>query len=78
VLSSLQYCSTPLHRELKNNSILHKAKNHRNPAEMLLVTLTSRIFNAAMFTGYFPAQWKVAKITLRLKPGKFPNKPTGQ
>jgi hypothetical protein len=28
-----------------------------------------------MLTGYFPAQWKVAKITLHLKPGKPPNKP---
>jgi hypothetical protein len=28
----------------------------------------TQIFNAAMLTGYFPAQWKVAKIILHLKP----------
>jgi hypothetical protein len=33
----------------------------------------TQIFNAAMLTGYFPAQWKVAKIILHLKPGKPPN-----
>jgi hypothetical protein len=33
------------------------------------------IFNAAMLTGYFPAQWKVAKIILHLKPGKPLNEP---
>jgi hypothetical protein len=30
----------------------------------------TQILNAAMLTGYFPAQWKVAKIILHLKPGK--------
>jgi hypothetical protein len=35
----------------------------------------TQIFNAAMLTGYFPAQWKVAKIILHLKPGKPPNEP---
>jgi hypothetical protein len=28
-----------------------------------------------MLTGYFPAQWKVAKIILHLKTGKPPNEP---
>jgi hypothetical protein len=28
-----------------------------------------------MLTGYFPAQWKVAKIILHLKPYKPPNEP---
>jgi hypothetical protein len=32
----------------------------------------TQIFNAAMLTGYFPAQGKVAKIILHLKPGKPP------
>jgi hypothetical protein len=32
----------------------------------------AQIFNAAMLTGYFHAQWKVAKIILHLKPGKTP------
>jgi hypothetical protein len=35
----------------------------------------TQIFNAAMLTGYFPPQWKVAKIILHLKPGKAPNEP---
>jgi hypothetical protein len=33
----------------------------------------TQLFSAAMLTGYFPAQWKVAKIILNLKPGKPPN-----
>jgi hypothetical protein len=33
----------------------------------------TQIFNAAMLTGYFLAQWKVAKVILHLKPGKPPN-----
>jgi hypothetical protein len=28
-----------------------------------------------MLTGYFPAQWKVAKIIPHVKPGKPPNEP---
>jgi hypothetical protein len=28
-----------------------------------------------MLTGYFPAQWKVAKIILHMKPGKPHNEP---
>jgi hypothetical protein len=35
----------------------------------------TQILNAAMLTGYFPAQCKVAKIILHLKPGKPPNEP---
>jgi hypothetical protein len=35
----------------------------------------TQIFNAAILTGCFPAQWKVAKIILHLKPGKPPNEP---
>jgi hypothetical protein len=35
----------------------------------------TQIFNSAMLTGYFPAQWKVAKIIPHLKPGKPPNEP---
>jgi hypothetical protein len=35
----------------------------------------AQIFNAAMLTGYVPAQTKVAKIILHLKPGKSPNEP---
>jgi hypothetical protein len=32
----------------------------------------TQIFNAVKLTGYFPAQWKVAKIILHLKPGEPP------
>jgi hypothetical protein len=35
-----------------------------------LASNITQIFNAAMLTGNFPAQWKVAKIILQLKPGK--------
>jgi hypothetical protein len=35
----------------------------------------TQIFNTAMLTGYFPSQWKVAKIILHLKPDKHPNEP---
>jgi hypothetical protein len=35
----------------------------------------TQIFKAAMLTGYFPAQWKIAKIIHHLKPGKPPNEP---
>jgi hypothetical protein len=36
----------------------------------------TQIFNAALLTGYFPAQWKVAQIILILQPGKPPNELT--
>jgi hypothetical protein len=40
-----------------------------------VIKYLAQIFNAAMLTGYFPAQWKVAKIILHLKPGKPSNEP---
>jgi hypothetical protein len=33
----------------------------------------TRLFNAVLLKGYFPAQWKVAEFILILKPGKPPN-----
>jgi hypothetical protein len=36
----------------------------------------TQMFNSALLTGYFPAQWKVAQIILILKPGKPPNELT--
>jgi hypothetical protein len=40
------------------------------PADIKYLT---QVFNAAILTGYFLAQWKVAKIILHLKLGKTPN-----
>jgi hypothetical protein len=36
----------------------------------------TQLFNAILFNGYFPAQRKVARIILILKPGKPPNELT--
>jgi hypothetical protein len=52
--------------------ITRKILQELPPAGIKYLTQT---FNAAMLTGYFPAQWKVAKIVLHLKPGKPPNEP---
>jgi hypothetical protein len=39
----------------------------------LAIKFLTQIYNASTLIGYFPAQWKVAKIILHLKPGKPPN-----
>jgi hypothetical protein len=40
----------------------------------------TKLFNAVLLKGYFPARWKVTQIILILKPRKAPNElnPTGQ
>jgi hypothetical protein len=38
-----------------------------------LPIIVIKLFNAVLLKGHFPAQWKVAQITLILKPGKPPN-----
>jgi hypothetical protein len=54
------------------NLIMGKILQGLPPAGIKYLT---QIFNTAMLTGYFPAQWKVAKIILHLKPCKPPNEP---
>jgi hypothetical protein len=36
------------------------------------VKYLTQLFNAAMLIGYFPMQWRVAKLIIILKPGKPP------
>jgi hypothetical protein len=55
-----------------NNLITGKIFQELPPASIKYLT---QIFNLAMLTGYFPAQWKIAKIILDSKPSKSPNKP---
>jgi hypothetical protein len=40
------------------------------------IKFLTQLFNAVLFKGYFPAQWKVAQIILILTPGKPPNELT--
>jgi hypothetical protein len=42
----------------------------------IAIKYLTQLFNAALLTGYFPVQWKVAQIILILKPGKPPNELT--
>jgi hypothetical protein len=46
--------------------------------ELLIIGVTylTKLFNAILFKGYFPAEWKVPQIILILKPGKPPNELT--
>jgi hypothetical protein len=40
------------------------------------IKFLTQLFNAALILGYFPAQWKVARIILLFKPGKLPHELT--
>jgi hypothetical protein len=65
-------------------SAIHSLNPKKSPGYDLLTSKTlqelpigikylTQLFNAVLYLTYFPAQWKVAKIILILKPGKPPN-----
>jgi hypothetical protein len=64
-------------QEVAKSLNLKKSQIHLIPDEILkelpviVIKYLIQLFNAVLFKGYFPAQWKVAQIILILKSGKL-------